>query len=91
MAEHGPFQIPLVDAKAQEQAQQATEEPVAQRQEHLAKSEGRPTPAKRRGQSADRVSLPHSEMNVHLAPRAALGRRALRRSTADLRPSKNSR
>jgi hypothetical protein len=43
VAEHGPLQIPLVDAKAQEQAQQATEEPVAQRQEHLAKSEGSST------------------------------------------------
>jgi hypothetical protein len=30
VAEHGPLQIPLVDATAQEQAQQAAEEPVAQ-------------------------------------------------------------
>ncbi len=40
VAEHGPLQIPLIDATPQEQAQQAAEEPVAQRQEHLAKSEG---------------------------------------------------
>ena len=41
VAEHGRLQIPLVDAAAQEQADQGADEPVAQRHEHQSKSERR--------------------------------------------------
>jgi hypothetical protein len=69
VAEHGPLQIPLVDAKAQEQAQQATEEPVAQRQEHLAKSEGSSThPPNGEVRAPIEFLYPTRQANSHSTP-----------------------
>jgi hypothetical protein len=55
---HGILEIQLIEAAADEQAEQATEEPVPDGPEHPGRTVDRKA-GERAGRSADRVSLPH--------------------------------
>jgi hypothetical protein len=59
MAEHDRLQIPLPEAAPNQQAKQTAEEPIPQSQEHGPSLDCWRPAGEWRGQSADRVSLPH--------------------------------
>jgi hypothetical protein len=59
MAEHDRLQIPLPEAAPNQQAKQTAEEPIPQSQEHGPSLDWWRPAGEWRGQSADRVSLPH--------------------------------
>ena len=60
MAEHDRLQIPLPEAAPNQQAKQTAEEPIPQSQEHGPSLDWWRPAGEWRGQSADRVSLPHT-------------------------------
>jgi hypothetical protein len=59
MAEHDRLQIPLPEAAPNQQAKQTAEEPIPHSQEHGPSLDCWRPAGEWRGQSADRVSLPH--------------------------------
>jgi hypothetical protein len=63
MAEHGDLQLPIVDARAHEQAKQAAQEPIQEEREHGSSLTGS-QPSRQRRMSAVRSNIPPQACRV---------------------------
>ncbi len=60
MAQHGDLQVPIIDAHADEEAEQPAQNPIQEEREHWRSLTDSPASRQAAGQRADRICLPHS-------------------------------